>query len=295
MGRRVAHWGWNVESFDFLRHVTIGQYIPGNSVLHRLDPRAKITVVLLLGAAVTFNGSYLGHLTLLAVTLGLVALARLPLRFMLGGLLPALPFIALLALLQLFFTGQGPTTLSGHASVSLWQWGWLHLTTASVQLTVISLARLVELIFLVSLLTNTTPLTGLTHGMEGMLRPFTPLGLPAHELSLIGTIALRFVPVLAEQLESILKAQASRGADLHLRGRLQFIQATRATIVMLVPLFLNTLLRAEDLALAMEARCYLGGKGRTHYVRLRLRNLDYIAIVSAAAFTAAALVWRNVL
>jgi energy-coupling factor transport system permease protein len=283
-----------VESFDFLRHVTIGNYLPGDSLVHRLDPRAKITVVLLLIVVVTFSGSYTAHLVLLGVTIGLIALARLPLGYLFSGIKPALPFIVVLALMQLFFYGRG-LSLGGRQGVIYWEWGWLSLTSSSLQLTVISIARFLELIFLAGILTNTTPLTSLAHGMEGMLRPFARLGVPAHELSLIGTIALRFVPVLAEQLETILKAQVSRGADLGLGGRLRFIQSARQVVVLLVPLFLNTLLRAEDLVLAMEARCYLGGKGRTHLVRLRLRGLDYAAMALSALFAAAMLAARSAL
>ncbi len=283
-----------MESFDFLRHVTIGQYLPGDSFVYRLDPRAKITMVLLLAVAVTFTGSWTGHLALLGVTIVLIALAHLPFRYLLSGLKPALPFIAFLALMQLFFYSRAMVP-AGRVSVLLWQWGWLRLTSGSLLATFVSLARLVELLFLVSMLTNTTSMTGLTHGMEGMLRPFVPLGLPAHELSLIGTIALRFVPVLGEQMETILKAQASRGADLQLSGRWRFIQSTRQMVVLLVPLFLNTLLRAEDLVLAMEARCYLGGKGRTSLVRLRLGGLDYAALALGVVFAAALLAARNVL
>jgi len=180
--------------------------------------------------------------------------------------------------------------------VTLWQWGWLRLSSGSLRLTLVSLARLVELFCLVGVLTNTTELTRLTYGIEGMLRPFAPLGLPAHELSLIGTIAVRFVPVLGEQMEAILKAQAARGADLGLGGRWQFVARTRAVLVLLVPLFVNALQRAEDLVLAMEARCYLGGRGRTQRVRLHLRALDYAAMAASAALAAALLAlgkhWR---
>ena len=280
-----------MECFDFLRHVTIGQYLPGASLLHRLDPRAKVTAVLLLIAAVTFSGTYSAHLALLAVTLGLIALARLPLRFLLGTLVPALPFIVVLALMQLFFYGRGPAL--GSADATLWQWGWLRLSMGSLRLTVVSLARLLELVFLVGILTNTTELTRLTYGIEGMLRPFSRFGLPAHELSLVATIALRFVPVLGEQMEAILKAQSARGADWGLGGRWRLVARTRVVLVLLVPLFVNALQRAEDLVLAMEARCYLGGKGRTHRVRLHLRGLDYAAMGLSAAVAVVLLVLGN--
>ncbi len=283
-----------MESFEVFRHVTIGQYLPGESLVHRLDPRAKITVVLLLIAAVTFSTSYTAHLALLALTLGLIALANLPVRYIVSGVRPAVPFILLLALMQLFVYGEAAAS-AVRGSAVLWQWGVLRVTAGSLRLTLVSLARLLELLLLVSLLTNATPTTSLTYGIESMLRPFARLGLPAHELSLIGTIALRFVPVLGEQFETILKAQASRGANLRLGGRLHFIRSAQQMVVLLVPLFLNALLRAEDLILAMEARCYGGGRGRSHYVRLRLRGPDYAAMALALVFTAAVLAARNAL
>ncbi|MDI7277149.1 MAG: CbiQ family ECF transporter T component, partial [Anaerolineae bacterium] len=147
-----------MESFEVLRHVTIGQYLPAESVIHRLDPRAKITVVLLLIVAVTFSTSYTAHLALIALTLGIIAIAHLPVRYLLSGIRPALPIIVLLALMQLFVYGEAAASATGARTV-LWQWGWLRLTTGSLRLTLVSLARLFELLLLVSLLTNATPST----------------------------------------------------------------------------------------------------------------------------------------
>jgi energy-coupling factor transport system permease protein len=158
---------------------------------------------------------------------------------------------------------------------------------------VVSLLRFVELLFLTSLLTNTTTLTNLTHGIEAMLRPLGRAGLPAHELSLIATVALRFLPLLGEQLEVITKAQASRGASLAARGRFHFVATARQTAVLIVPLFIDAFRRAEDLILAMQARCYMGGRGRTSYVRLRFARADYVAYALSLAFSAAMLALRN--
>ena len=281
-----------MEDFELLRYVTIGQYLPGESIVHRLDPRTKISVFLFLTLAVTFNRSYTGNAIMLAVTLGLVLLSGISLRYIVSGIKPALPFIMILSILQLLFYSEAYAPY-GMTTQTLFQWGWIHVTNGSVQLVVVSLLRFVELLFLTSLLTNTTTLADLTHGIEAMLRPFSRVGLPAHELSLVATVALRFLPLLAEQLEIIMKAQASRGADIALRGRLRFVATARQAAVLIVPLFVDAFRRAEDLILAMQARCYVGGRGRTSYVRLRFARLDYIAYTAGLLFAAAMLVCRN--
>jgi energy-coupling factor transport system permease protein len=281
-----------MENFELIRYVTIGQYIPGTSIVHRLDPRAKISCFLFLTLAVTFSRSYTANAILLVVTLGLVLLAGISIRFLLGGLKPALPFIVLLALMQLLFYGNAYVPY-GMESVTIFQFGWIHITNGSVQAVVVSIARFVELLFLTSLLTNTTPLTDLTHGIEAMLRPFGHLGLPAHELSLVATVALRFLPLLAEQMENILKAQASRGARIAQGGRLRFISTARQMAVLIVPLFLDAFRRAEDLILAMQARCYVGGKNRTSYISLKFTVADYVVYAVVLAFSTAMLALRN--
>lgn len=281
-----------MEDFEFLRYVTIGQYLPGDSVVHRLDPRTKLSVFLFLTLAVTFSLSYTGNLILVTVTLGLVILARLPLGYIFAGLKPAVPLIIILAVLQLLFYGDAYVPY-GMAAQTLFQKGWIHITTGSVQLVIVSALRFVELLFLTSLLTNTTTLSDLTHGMEAMLRPFSRVGLPAHELSLVATVALRFIPLLAEQLEIIMKAQASRGASFAHQGRFRFVATARQMAALVVPLFIDAFRRAEDLILAMQARCYVGGRGRSHLVRLKFMPIDYIAYALGVLFSAAMLVFRN--
>jgi len=281
-----------MEDFELLRYVTIGQYLPGDSIVHRLDPRTKISVFLFLTLAVTFSRSYTGNAILVVVTLGLVLLSGIPLRYIFSGIKPALPFIVILAILQLLFYSNAYTPY-GMANRTLFQWGWIHVTNGSVQLVIVSMLRFVELLFLTSLLTNTTTLADLTHGMEAMLRPFARVGLPAHELSLVATVALRFLPLLAEQLEIIMKAQASRGASIAHRGRLRFVATARQATVLIVPLFVDAFRRAEDLILAMQARCYVGGRGRTSYVRLKFARIDYVAYAVGLLFAAAMLAFRT--
>lgn len=281
-----------MEDFELLRYVTVGQYLPGDSVVHRLDPRTKLSVFVFLTLAATFSLSYTASVILVLVTLGLVLLARIPLGYIFAGLTPAVPLIVALAVLQLLFYGTAYTPY-GAETVTLFRWGWIHITNGSVQLVIVSMLRFVVLLFLTSLLTNTTTLTGLTHGVEAMLRPFARLGLPAHELSLVATVALRFVPLLAEQLEIILKAQASRGANIAHQGKLRFLSTARQVAVLIVPLFVDAFRRAEDLILAMQARCYVGGRGRSSYVRLCFAHADYVAYAAGLLFAVVMLALRN--
>jgi energy-coupling factor transport system permease protein len=261
-----------MEDFELLRNVTIGQYLPTGSLLHRLDPRTKIVGLGLLLLTIIVHNAASGLLAGLLLVLGLVVLARVPLSFALGGLKPALPILLLLAALQLFF-GWGVFTASCRP---LWSWWVVSITPCSVQAVIALLARFTALILLTSLLTLTTTISELAHGAEALLRPLQRLGLPADELAMVFTIALRFVPTLAQQLEKLLKAQAARGADIH--GGANPVQRTRQLLPVLVPLFLTTLRRGEELTLAMEARGYTGGPGRTHYFRLHFRPADVLAL-----------------
>jgi len=261
-----------MEDFELLRNVTIGQYLPTGSLLHRLDPRTKIVGLGLLLLAIIAHNAASGLLVGLLIVLGLVVLARVPLGFALGGLKPALPVLVLLAALQLFF-GWGAFNASCQP---LWSWWVLSITPCSVQAVIVLLGRFTALILLTSLLTLTTNISELAHGAEALLRPLQRLGVPADELAMVFTIALRFVPTLAQQLEKLLKAQAARGADIH--GGSNPVQRTRQLLPVLVPLFLTTLRRGEELILAMEARGYTGGAGRTHYFRLRFGKTDVVAL-----------------
>jgi len=281
-----------MEDFEFLRNITIGQYLPGDSVVHRLDPRTKITVLLLLVAAITMNISYIANVILLIVSFLYVVLATVPVSYILRGIKPAIPFIIFLAVLQLLFYGNQflPPNM---ANITLFHWSIINITTGSVQLVIVSTLRFLQLMFLASLLTNTTTTTKLTHGMENMLRPFARLGVPGHELSLVATISLRFVPILAEELEIVMKSQASRGADIAAKGKLQFVQTARQMAALVVPLFIDAFRRAEDLILAMESRCYVGGKGRSHLVELKLQRADYVAIGLNLAFTVAMIAFSS--
>jgi energy-coupling factor transport system permease protein len=278
-----------LSEFEFLSHVTIGQYLPTGSLLHQLDPRAKLLMVTLLLAGVVLTGSILGLALALIFVLAGIALARIPLSFALRGLGPAMPFLLLLAALQVLVIPQNDV------GTVIWQWWRIELTFTDLQAAVVLMLRFTVLILGLSLFSFSTTTTELAHGVEQLLRPGQRIGLPAHEFSLIVVIALRFVPLLALEAEHIAKAQASRGADFG-RGRMNAFRRTLRMLPLLVPLFIAALRRAETLILAMEARCYTGGKGRTHLTRLKSSPKDGLAVVLTLGLTISllAMAWLHV-
>ncbi len=268
-----------MQNFELLRNVTIGQYIPTGSQVHRLDPRAKILAATFLILAASFNRSIIGNAVFLALVLAITGISRIPVRYMLRGFILGLPVLIFIFVTQFLFLGR--VDPPGHI---FYEWGWFRITQYQLQLMAISAFRITSFIFLTSLVTMTATTTELTHGVESLLAPFRRFGVPSHELALILMITLRFVPVLAEELERIMKAQASRGADLGARRFWRPDKAARAYLPLIVPLFLNAFQRAEDLVLAMEARCYVSGGTRTKFVRLRSRAVDWVVVLFALAF-----------
>ena len=266
--------------FELLGRVTVGQYLPTDSPVHRLDPRAKLVLAVAWIAAVIANASLLGLSVLLAAVILGLWLARIPLRFALSGLRPMFPFLLLLALLQVVAIPQ----YSRNAAI-IWQSRFLAISDRSILAGALLIARFAVLVLGLSLFSFSTTTTELTHGIEHLLRPLQRVRLPAHEFALVVNIAIRFLPILAEEAERLMKAQASRGADFG-QGRRNFVQRARLLLPLLVPLFLTALQRAEELTEAMEARCYLGGKGRTHLIQLHGRPCDYVALVGALCLAA---------
>ncbi|MCB0045735.1 MAG: energy-coupling factor transporter transmembrane protein EcfT [Caldilineaceae bacterium] len=268
-----------MQNFDLMRNVTIGQYIPTGSPIHRLDPRTKILAATFLILGISFNASIVANTLFLLLVLVITYLSRVPVRYMLRGFILGLPVLVLIFVMQLFF--QGWTEPAGKV---YFQWGILRATRYSFQLMAISLFRVISFIFLTSLITMTATTTELTHGVESILKPLRRIGLPSHELALILMISLRFVPTLAEEMERIMKAQASRGADISRQGFWRPDKAARMILPLIVPLFMSAFRRAEDLVLAMEARCYVGGEGRTKYVELHARPVDYVVVIVSFLF-----------
>jgi energy-coupling factor transport system permease protein len=172
-----------MEDFEFLRNVTVGQYFAGESIVHRIDPRTKITVLIILAMVNSFITSYTGNAILLAVCTAYVIASGISLRFILSGVKPALPIIIIYAIMQLLFFGEAYAPY-GLATQIYFEWGIITISNGSVQLVIVTLMRFLEILFLVSLLTATTTTTDIAHGVEGMLKPFQRLGVPAHEISL---------------------------------------------------------------------------------------------------------------
>ena len=268
-----------MQDFELMRNVTIGQYIPTGSVIHRLDPRTKILAAIFLILGISFNASIIANALFLVVVLVITYVSRVPVRYMLRGFILGLPILVLIFVMQLFF--QGWTEPAGKV---YFKWGILRITRYSLQLMAISLFRVVSFIFLTSLITMTSTTTELTHGTEALLKPFRRIGIPSHELALILMISLRFVPTLAEEMERIMKAQASRGADIGRQGFWRPDKAARMILPLIVPLFMSAFRRAEDLILAMEARGYVSGEGRTKFVELHAHRADAIVIAFTFAY-----------
>jgi len=262
-------------SLDTLRHASIGQYYPADSPVHRLDPRAKIVGLALFMIAIIVASTYTANLVLLMILLLLVLISQLPLGMVVRNLVPALPVIAAFAVLQLVFYGRGFGSVA-EASRVLLEWGPLVISTAGVRLVAVSLVRLLSLLIVTALLTNTTTVGGLTRGTESLLRPLSRLGLPAHELAMIAAIALRFMPIFGEQIQTIAQAQDLRRVDVVRQRRWQVAQNARRLAALIIPLFADAYRRTDEMTAAMLARCYQGGRGRTHLVELRFRPLDLL-------------------
>lgn len=266
-----------MSQFELLRNVTIGQYIPTGSVIHRLDPRTKIVGGLILILAVSFAQSIIPITILFISTLLIAKVSRIPMKYVLRGIVLGLPILVLVFTIQLLF--QGWTEPAGRV---YFEWGWLRITRFSVDLIIVGILRILCFIFISSLITMTSTITELTHGIEKLLEPFRRFGVPSHELALINMIALRFVPTLAEEMERVMKAQASRCGDVG--GGQQFWRpdkAANAYLPLIVPLFINAFRRAEDLVYAMEARCYIGGDGRTKFITLKSSRRDYVVVAGS--------------
>ncbi len=264
-----------------LKDITIGQYYPGDSFLHRLDPRTKLIGVLLYMVALFVVNNFWGLGAMLLLSLVVVGISRVPLRYFFRGLKAIVLIVLLTVGLQMFMT----------PGEVLWEWGFLSVTREGIRQAVFMATRLLLLVSVTSILTLTTTPISLTDGIENLLKPFQRIGLPAHELAMMMTIALRFIPTLAEETDKIMKAQAARGADFE-SGNL--LERAKAMIPLLVPLFMNSFKRADELAIAMEARCYHGGEGRTRLKALRYGRRDALAAVFCFCMIAGAFLSRGI-
>lgn len=262
-----------------LGDVTIGQYIDGNSFLHRMDPRAKLIAILLFMVSLFCVNNVVGFALVFLYAAAIIVLSQVPLRFYLKGLKPLLFIIVFTAAMQMLLTPGN----------YIWQWGVFHVSAEGMRLAFFMCSRLILLVLVTSVLTLTTTPVSLTDAVESLLRPFTRVGVPAHELAMMMTISLRFIPTLIEETDKIIKAQTARGADFESGG---LVRRARALLPILVPLFLSAIKRADELALAMEARCYHGSDGRTRMRQLRYELLDGVTFFIAALFLVIAVLTR---
>lgn len=261
-----------------LKDITIGQYYPGDTPVHRLDPRFKIILVFIYIISLFFIKTYPPYLFVTGYLLLVVYMSDLPLRMVLKGIRPLKWILLLTFFINLFFT---PGDL-------IWQWKFLKITDQGLHQATFMAIRLILLVTGTGILTLTTSPIELTDGIEKLLNPLKPIGVPAHELAMMMTIALRFIPTLIDETDKIMKAQMARGADFE-SGNL--MNRAKNLVPLLVPLFINAFRRAEELATAMEARCYRGGEHRTKLNELELTSEDYRLFGISLAFFAAIIIW----
>lgn len=262
-----------------LSDITIGQYYKAESVLHAMDPRTKIQAILLFMISLFLVNNVYGFLFTFLGILGVLILSKVPLRMYIKGIKPLWVIIVFTALMQMLLT---PGT-------TVWAWRFLHVTEEGLLMAFFMCSRLILLVLVTSVLTLTTTPIALTDAIEQLLNPFKRFGVPAHELAMMMTIALRFIPTLIEETDKIIKAQTARGADFE-SGNL--INRAKALLPVLVPLFLSAFKRADELAMAMEARCYHGGEGRTRLHELVYTKKDHLALGVAVLFAAVTVATR---
>lgn len=247
-----------------IKDITLGQYFPGESFLHKMDARVKIVLTFLYIAVIFFITNYYGYILLGSFTLALMFFSGIPMKVFLKSLKPMLFFIVFTAVINMFLTNGN----------ILWSWWILKITDKGVEYAILMILRISFLVISSSLLTYTTSPIALTNGLEQLMMPLSKIGVPSHEIAMMMTIALRFIPTLLEETDKIMKAQMARGADFE-TGNL--MKRAKALVPLLVPLFISAFRRADDLAIAMESRCYSGGKGRTSLHKPQIRAVDYYA------------------
>lgn len=255
-------------------NITIGQYIPGESIIHRADPRTKIVLSIVFMAVIFIIDSFWTFAAMTLFTIMTVLISGVPIKYTLRGLKPLLFIIIFTAVINIFTTGGTPISQTIP---------FKYITYEGIVLALKLAVRLALIIISGSLLTFTTTPILLTDGIESLLSPFKRIGLPAHELAMMMSIALRFIPTLLEETDKIMKAQAARGADFD-TGNL--MQRAKSFVPVLVPLFVSAFRRADELATAMEARCYRGGTGRTRLRQLAFTQADaWVWTVTGLFFT----------
>lgn len=264
-----------------IRDITIGQYYPANSKVHRLDPRVKIVGTLLYLISLFMFQNIWGYLVATVFLAGMIRISKVPFKYIVKGLKPIVMLLMITVVFNLFLTKTGDVI------ASFWIF---EITDEGLRTAGFMAIRLIYLILGSSLMTFTTTPNALTDGIERLLRPLEKIKVPVHDIAMMMSIALRFIPILLEETDKIMKAQIARGADLE-SGNV--IQKAKAMIPILVPLFVSAFRRANDLAMAMEARCYRGGEGRTKMKPLVYRKNDYKAYAVLIVYLGIAIVAGN--
>lgn len=263
-----------------LKDITLGQYFPGDTLAHKLDPRTKLLVTVLYIVALFTAKSYLAYGLLVLTLVVAVRISRVSVKALFKGLKPVLFIIAFTAVLNLFYT----------PGREIWHFWIFHMTIEGVHAAVTMMLRITLLIMGTFLLTYTTSPIRLTDGLENLLNPLKAIRLPVHELAMMMSIALRFIPTLIEETDKIMSAQKARGADFE-TGSL--IQRAKALLPVLVPLFVSAFRRADELAVAMESRCYHGGEGRTSMKQPKMLRRDWAALIIGVVFLAAMIIMKK--
>ncbi len=253
-----------------IKNVSLGQYFPGNSVIHRLDPRMKLVLVIAIIVLIFMMNTLPGNLVVFAFLVTTIILSRVNVKFVLRGLKPLWFIILLTFVLNTFFYSGG---------TELFSW-WIFRVSQEGLISAVRLAvRLIFLITATTMLTLTTSPIALTDGIESLLKPLKALKFPVHELAMMMTIAMRFIPTLIEETDKIMKAQTARGAEFDSGS---IFKRAAGMVPLLVPLFVSAFRRADELAFAMESRCYHGGEGRTRMKIMHMHLRDYIAMAVVA-------------
>ena len=264
-----------------LKDITLGQYFPGKSVIHLLDPRTKLIMLVVYIVGLFVASSWISYAVMLVFLVTVIAISTIPVKNILRGLKPLIFILVFTGILNLLFTD------TGNVLVSFWV---ITITDDGLIRAFFMMARILMLISGTFLLTYTTSPIALTDGLEKLLSPLKVIKVPVHELSMMMCIALRFIPTLIEETDKIMCAQKARGADFE-TGNL--LQRAKALVPILVPLFISAFRRADELATAMECRCYQGGEGRSKMKMLRYTRRDYLAFLTGVVMIAAVIVLVN--
>lgn len=262
-----------------IRDITLGQYYPADSVLHKLDPRTKLAGTLVFIISVFLFHTFPGYAVATVFLAAMIGMSKVPVKFIFKGLKAILMILMITVVFNIILT----------PGEVLWRWGILKVTREGIDLAVRMAIRLIYLVIGSSVMTLTTTPNQLTDGLEKALRPLNKIHVPVHEISMMMSIALRFIPILLEETDKIMKAQIARGADFE-NGNL--IQKAKNMIPLLVPLFISAFRRANDLAMAMEARCYHGGDHRTQMKPLKYSSRDRAAYCILAVYLAVGIAFR---